>query len=81
MVLRNLQPMIARQVVEVPFTDFGSLVFALYNVEDGISRGLWADSSPVDVKRKKPFGGKRSVDVSVINSTSQRSPKRHPLVP
>ncbi|RVW96013.1 hypothetical protein CK203_027698 [Vitis vinifera] len=62
MVLRNLQPMIARHVVEVPFTDFGSLVFALYNVEDGISRGLWADSSPVDVKRKKPFGGKRSVD-------------------
>ncbi|RVW12628.1 hypothetical protein CK203_115695 [Vitis vinifera] len=27
-------------------TDFGSLVQALYGIEEGISRGLWADSSP-----------------------------------
>ncbi|RVW66476.1 hypothetical protein CK203_065087 [Vitis vinifera] len=48
MVLRSLQPRIARHVVGAPFTDFGSLVMALYDVEDGISRGLWTDSSPSD---------------------------------
>ena len=35
MVLRSLQPRIARYVVGVPFTDFGSLVSALYDVECG----------------------------------------------
>ena len=35
MVLRSLQPRIARHVVGVPFTDFGSLVSALYDVECG----------------------------------------------
>ena len=81
MVLRSSQPKIARHVVGVPFIDFGSLVLALYDVDDGISRGLWIDSSPGDVKRKKPFGGHRSVDVSAIGSTSQRPPRRHQLVP
>ena len=51
MILRSLQPRIARYVVRVvPFTDFGSLVLALYDVEDGISRGLWSDSSAIDAK-------------------------------
>ena len=77
MVLRSSQPKIARHVVGVPFTDFGSLVLALYDVEDGISRGLWTDSSLGDVKGKKPFRGQRSVDVSAIDSTSQRPPRRH----
>ena len=58
MVLRSLQPRIAKHMVGVPFTDFGSLVLALYNVEDGISRGLWTDSSPSDVKGKKTSGGR-----------------------
>ena len=40
MILRSLQPRIARHVVRVPFADFGSLVLALYDVEDGILRGL-----------------------------------------
>ena len=40
MVLRSLQLRIARHVVGAPFTDFGSLVMALYDVEDSISRGL-----------------------------------------
>ncbi|RVW70318.1 hypothetical protein CK203_048726 [Vitis vinifera] len=62
MVLRSLQPRIARHVVGVPFADFGSLVMALYDVKDSISRGLWVDSSPSDVKGKKPFVGPRSVD-------------------
>ena len=57
MVLRNLQPRIARHMVGVPFADFGSLVMALDDVEDDISRGLWVDSSPSDVNEKKPFGG------------------------
>ncbi|RVW66367.1 Retrovirus-related Pol polyprotein from transposon 17.6 [Vitis vinifera] len=33
-----------------------------HDVEDDISRGLWTDSSPSDVKGKKPFGGQRSFD-------------------
>ena len=56
MVLRSLQPRIVRHVVGVPFTNFGSLVLALYDVEDGISRGLWTDSSLTNVKGKKPLG-------------------------
>ena len=81
MVLRSLQPRIARHVVGVPFIDFGYLVLALYDVEDGISRGLWTNASPTDVKGKKPFGGQRSFDVSVISSTSQRLPRRHQPIP
>ena len=81
MVLRSLQPRISKHVVGVPFTDFGSLVLAPYDVEDGISKGLWTDSSPSDVKRKKPFEGQRSVDVSTISFTSQRPPRRHQPTP
>ena len=81
MVLRSLQLRISRHVVGVPFTDFRSLVLALYDVEDDISRGLWADSSPSDVKGKKPFGGQRSTDVSAISSSSQRPLKHHQPVP
>ncbi|KAL6345564.1 hypothetical protein AAG906_017291 [Vitis piasezkii] len=54
MILRSLQPRIARHVVGVPFIDFGSLILALYDVENGISRELWFDSSPIDAKEKKP---------------------------
>ena len=54
MIFRSLQPKIFRHVVGVPFTDFRSLVLALYNVKDGILRGSWTDSSPIDVKGKKP---------------------------
>ena len=81
MVLRSLQPRISKHVVRVPFTDFGSLVLALYDVEDGISKDLWTYSSPTDVKGKKPSGGQRSVDVTVISSTSQRPPKHHQPIP
>ncbi|RVW60291.1 hypothetical protein CK203_084075 [Vitis vinifera] len=55
--LRQRSDEIARHVVGVPFADFGSLVMALYDVEDGISRGLCTDSSPSDIKGKKPFVG------------------------
>ena len=40
MILRSLQPRIAKHVVGVPFINFGSLVLVLYDMEDGISRGL-----------------------------------------
>ena len=56
--------------------DFGSQISALYDVEDGISRGLWSNFSPVDAKGKKPVGGQRS-DVGTITSTSQRPLRRH----
>ena len=52
----QIQPKIDRHVVGVPFTNFGSLVLALYDVDDGILRELWTDSSPIDVKGKKPLG-------------------------
>ncbi|XP_034689106.1 uncharacterized protein LOC117916976 [Vitis riparia] len=64
MVLRSLQPRIARHVVG-----------------DGISRGLWADSSLSDVKGKKPFVGPRPADVSAIGSSSQRPLRRHQSIP
>ena len=64
-------------MVGLPFTDFGPLVLSLYDVEDGISRGLWTYSSPSDVKEKKPFGRQRSVDVSTISSISHRPPRHH----
>ncbi|RVW32710.1 Transposon Ty3-I Gag-Pol polyprotein [Vitis vinifera] len=81
MVLRSLQPRIARHVVGAPFTDFGSLVMALYDVEDGISRRFMDRFSPSDVKGKKPFVGQRSTDVSAISSSSQRLPMRHQPIP
>ena len=68
-------------MVGVPFADFGSLVLALYDVEDGISRGLWTDSSPSDIKGKKPFVGQRLVDVSAIGSSNQRPLRHHQSIP
>ena len=81
MVLRSLQPRIARHVVGVPFTNFGSLVLALYDIEDSISRGLWIDSSPGDVKGKKPFVGPRPTDVSAISSSNRRPLRLHQMTP
>ena len=70
MILRSLQPRIARHVVGVLFTKFGSLVLALYDVEDDVSRELWYDFSPIDTKRNKPAGEQRLADVGTITSTS-----------
>ena len=41
MIMRSLQPRFARHLMGFPQTDFGSLVQALYGIEEGISRGLW----------------------------------------
>ena len=81
MIMRSLQPRFAWHLMGFPHIDFGSLVQALYGIEEGIARELWYESSPSDSKGKKPFGGQRSVDVSVISSSSQRPPRRRQLVP
>ncbi|RVW64040.1 Retrovirus-related Pol polyprotein from transposon opus [Vitis vinifera] len=39
---------------------------ALYGIEEGISRGLWADSSPSDLKGKKLGSGPMPLDVGTI---------------
>ncbi|RVW57574.1 hypothetical protein CK203_113362 [Vitis vinifera] len=43
MFLRSLHPSFARHLIGVPFQDFRSLVQALFDVDDGISRGLCID--------------------------------------
>ncbi|XP_034674267.1 uncharacterized protein LOC117905460 [Vitis riparia] len=63
MIMRSLQPRFARHLMGFPQTDFGSLVQALYGIEEGISRGLWADSSPSDSKGKKSGSGPRPSDM------------------
>ena len=77
MIMRSLQPRFSRNLIGFRQTDFGSLVQALYGIEEGISRGLWEDSSPSDSKGKKPGSEPRPSDVGVIGMTGHRSP-RHP---
>ena len=55
MVVRRLQPRIARHLIGIPFIDFASLTSALFSVEEGIAIGLWPDSSPTDPKGRKPL--------------------------
>ena len=59
MILRSLQPRFTRHLMGFPHMDFGSLVQALYSIEEGIARGLWPESSPFDSKGKKPSGKQR----------------------
>ena len=40
MIMLNLQPCFARHLTGFPQTEFGSLVQALYGIEEGISRGF-----------------------------------------
>lgn len=70
MVMRSLQPRITRHLIRGTFTNFGSLVLAIFSGEEGISRGLWYDSSLNDSKRKKPSREQSSRDVSSISSIS-----------
>ena len=62
-----------------PHTNFGSLVQALYGIKEGISRGLWADSSPSDSKGKKPGSGPKPSDVGTIGMTRHWSPRHIPF--
>ena len=62
-----------------PQTDFGSLVQVLYGIEEGISRGLRADSSHSDSKGKKPGSGPKPSDVGTIGMTGHWSSRRPPF--
>ena len=79
MIMRSLQPRFARHLRGFPQTYFGSLVQALYCIEEGISRGLWANSSPLDSKGKNPGSRPRPSDVSAIGMTRHRSPCHPPF--
>ena len=80
MILRSLQPRFARHLMGFPRRDFGSLVQALYGIEEGIARGLQPKSSPFDPKGKKPLGGQRPGDVGTISSARLRPPKRYQTI-
>ena len=73
MIMRSLQPRYARHLMGFPQTDFSSLVQAFYGIEEGISRGLWADSSISDSKGKKSGSGPRPSDVGIIGMMGHRS--------
>ena len=75
--MRSLPPCFAKHLMGFPQTDFGSFVQALYGIEEGISRGLLANSSTLDSKRKKPGSGPRPSDIGAIGMIRHRSP-RHP---
>ena len=42
MIMKSLQPKFARHLMGFPHTYFGSLVQALYGIEEGIAKGLWS---------------------------------------
>ncbi|RVW21282.1 hypothetical protein CK203_107337 [Vitis vinifera] len=74
MIIRSLQSRYAKHLMGFPQTDFGSLVQALYGIEEGISRGLWVDSSPSDSKGKKSGSGPRPSGVGTIVTTPPLQP-------
>ena len=80
MIIRSLQPKFARHLMRFPHTNFGSLVQALYGIEEGITRGLWPKSSPTDSKGKKPSGRHRSGDVGAISSVGMRPPRGYQAI-
>ena len=55
-----------------PHKDFGSLVQALYGIEEDIARGLWSESFFFYLKGKKPLERHRSGDVGAISSIGLR---------
>ena len=74
MIMHSLQPRYTKHLMGFPQIDFGSLVQALYRIEEGISKGLWADSSPSDSKGKKLGSGPRPSNVGTIGMMGHRSP-------
>ena len=61
MFFRSLHPRFARHLTGVSFQDFRSLVQALFDVDDSISKGSWSDitHSP-DTKGKEVVGSSES---------------------
>ena len=60
--------------------DFGSLVQALYGIEEGIARELWPEFSPSNSKGKKPLRGQRLGDVDTISLARLRPPRHYQTV-
>ena len=79
MIMRSLQPRFAKHLMGFSQTDFGSLVQALYGIEEGIFRGLWVDSSISNSKGKKPKSGPRPSDVGSIGMIGHWSPHHPPF--
>ena len=75
MIMRSLQPSYARNLMGVPIMDYRALIKALYGIEDGMSRGLWSDSSSSDSKGKKPSGSYRPREVGAISSFINGAPR------
>ena len=48
MIMRSLQLSYARHLMEVPIMDYRALLEALYGIKDGMTWGLWSDSSASD---------------------------------
>ena len=80
MIMKSLQPQFARHLMGFPHVDFGSLVQALYGIEEGIARGLWPNSSHSDSKGKKPAIGQRLGDVSAISTVRPRPPRYYQTI-
>ena len=80
MIMRSLQPQFSRQLIGLLHMDFGSLVQALYGIEEGITRGLWPDSSPPNWNGKKLDIGQRSKDLSAISVDKPRPLKYYQTV-
>ena len=67
MVVRRLQPRIVRHLIGMSFIVFASLTSTLFSVEEGITRGLWPDSSLTYPKGKEPLV-EQSPDDYVVSS-------------
>nr|CAN69223.1 hypothetical protein VITISV_039898 [Vitis vinifera] len=79
MFLRSLHPRFARHLTGVPFRDFRSLVQALLDVDDGLSRGLWSDIIPSPDTEGKGVGGSSESYGDVCSVDFQhRRPGYHP---
>ncbi|RVW34951.1 hypothetical protein CK203_098250 [Vitis vinifera] len=80
MFLRSLHPRFARHLTGVPFQDFRSLVQALSEVDDGISRGLWSDIIPsLDTEGKGVSGSSESYGDVCSADFHHRRPDYHPM--
>lgn len=79
MFLGSLHPRFAQHLKGVPFQDFRSLVQALIDVDDGISRGLWSDIIPSsDTEGKGVGGSSESYGDVCLADFQHRRPGYHP---
>ena len=76
MIMCNLKPRFASHLMGFPQIDCGSFVEALYGIEEGIARELWADSSPPYSKGKKLGSSPRSSDIGAIGTSNHRFSRR-----